>query len=383
MRKNIGVTLIALIITIIVMLVLAGVVINFIVKTNLIQTVEGAVQSWGQAQDKESRLRPIEINGKKYASAEDFARGIEMVEPEKPKDWDYRVENDGTITILGYLNEDNTIDTVVVPNYIGGVPVKRIKGSAEYGIEGCSIWNLGICDGKESLGHSGTYPKNLTIKKLVIADGIEAIEDGAFLLTKNLEEVVLPFTLVELGDGSFNCCSKISKITIPNNVVKIGKYAFAGCTNIKNLVIPNSVKIIDECAFAGTGLSKIAIPESVTYIYPCTFEGCSSLTDVIIPNSVLGIGRWAFYACEKLCNIVIPESVVTIEEGAFCYCNSIGEITIPSKVMNVGEGIFHRVSSVFVHVSWEEGKKPNGWSDKWNDGSDSKYKIMVDYAKQF
>ena len=266
MRKNVGVTLIALIITIIVSLVLIGVSINLIVKTNLVQTVEGAVQSWGQAQDRESKLQPIEINGKKYASAEDVAKGIEMVEPENPKDWDYRVEDDGTITILGYLNEDKTIDTVVVPNYIGGVPVKRIRGSVEEGIRGCSIWNIGICDGTEGIGDSSTYPTNFTIKKLIISDGIEAIEDGAFVLTKNLEEVILPSTLVKLGISSFKRCSKLSNITIPNSVVNIETYAFSRCFSLKKIVIPNSVVMIGADVFENTGISEIVIPENVKSI---------------------------------------------------------------------------------------------------------------------
>ena len=204
MKNNKGITLIALIITIIVMLILVAVSVNILIESNLIGTAGKATNKYKTATEEEANGGTIEINGKKYNSIDDYMEEINPTIVEgKPEDWEYTVESDETITITGYLNKDKTIDTVIVPNRIGGIPVKKIKGSI-YGVtEGTSIWNENICDGTERIAECAESPKNITIKKIVISTGIEDIENGAFTLTKNLEEVILPSTISNLGDFCF------------------------------------------------------------------------------------------------------------------------------------------------------------------------------------
>ena len=72
MKKNKGITLIALIITIIVMLILVAVSVNVLIKSNLIGTAEKAVDKYKTASEEEANGGTIEINGKKYASIEDY-----------------------------------------------------------------------------------------------------------------------------------------------------------------------------------------------------------------------------------------------------------------------------------------------------------------------
>ena len=78
MRKNKGITLIALIITIIVMLILVAVSVNVLIKSNLIGTAEKTVDKYKTASEEEANGGTIEINGKKYASIEDY---IESTKP--------------------------------------------------------------------------------------------------------------------------------------------------------------------------------------------------------------------------------------------------------------------------------------------------------------
>ena len=290
MRKNQGITLIALIITIIVMLILVGVVVTVVIQSDLLGTAKTAGDKYKIAYEEESNMSGVTINGKQYGSIEEYMEEINptIVEGD-PKDWAYTVESDGTITITGYLNEDRTIDTVVIPNYIDGVPVKKIKGNVNhYSTNGNTIWNEKICDGYDITLASGSALKNNTIKKIVISQGIEVIEGGPFAVTKNLEEVVLPSTLLQLGDYSFVACNSLVKVIIPNNVKSIGTQVFHKCT---------------------------------------------SLTEIIIPDSVTTTGSY----------------------------------------------VFSNTSSITVHVSWKEGKKPEGWDDNWNSGSSGT--ITVDYAK--
>ena len=196
MRKNQGITLIALIITIIVMLILLGVVVTVVIQSDLLGTTKTAGDKYRMAYEEEGNMSGVTINGKQYGSIEEYMEEINptIVEGDA-KDWDYDVEADG-ITLTEYLNEDKTIDTVVIPNYIDGVPVKKIDGKVP-------IWNEKICDGRYGIGNSQIIPGNLTIKKITISNGIEVIGNLAFAETKNLENIVLPSTLLELKDQSF------------------------------------------------------------------------------------------------------------------------------------------------------------------------------------
>ena len=78
-NKNKGITLIALIITIVVMLILVAVSVNVIIKSNLIGTAEKTVDKYNKVAEEEGNSGVIEINGKKYNSIEDHMAGKEKL----------------------------------------------------------------------------------------------------------------------------------------------------------------------------------------------------------------------------------------------------------------------------------------------------------------
>ena len=75
MRKNQGITLIALIITIIVMLILVGVVVTVVIQSDLLGTAKTAGNKYKTAYEDESNMSEVTINGEKYASIEDYLEG--------------------------------------------------------------------------------------------------------------------------------------------------------------------------------------------------------------------------------------------------------------------------------------------------------------------
>ena len=115
MRKNQGITLIALIITIIVMLILVGVVVTVVIQSDLLGTAKTAGDKYKIAYEEESNMSGVTINGKQYGSIEEYMEEINptIVEPENIDDWIYVLEDDGTITINGYKGSDKE---VVIPN---------------------------------------------------------------------------------------------------------------------------------------------------------------------------------------------------------------------------------------------------------------------------
>ena len=77
-NKEKGITLIALIITIIVMLILVGVVVTVVIQSNLLGTAKTAGDKYKTAYENESNMSEVTINGEKYASIEDY---IESTKP--------------------------------------------------------------------------------------------------------------------------------------------------------------------------------------------------------------------------------------------------------------------------------------------------------------
>ena len=77
-NKEKGITLIALIITIIVMLILVGVVVTVVIQSNLLGTAKTAGDKYKTAYEDESNMSEVTINGEKYASIEDY---IESTKP--------------------------------------------------------------------------------------------------------------------------------------------------------------------------------------------------------------------------------------------------------------------------------------------------------------
>ena len=77
-KNKSGITLIALIITIIVMLILVGVVVTVVIQSNLLGTAKTAGDKYKTAYEDESNMSEVTINGEKYASIEDY---IESTKP--------------------------------------------------------------------------------------------------------------------------------------------------------------------------------------------------------------------------------------------------------------------------------------------------------------
>ena len=93
--KNRGITLVALIITIIVMLILVAVSVNVLIKSNLIGIAEKTTGKYKTASEEEGKGEAIEIGGKKYNSLEEYLKDRGELEF-KIEGKTYKVEKDMT-----------------------------------------------------------------------------------------------------------------------------------------------------------------------------------------------------------------------------------------------------------------------------------------------
>ena len=98
-KNKSGITLIALIITIIVMLILVGVVVTVVIQSNLLGTAKTAGDKYKTAYEDESNMSEVTINGEKYASIEDYLEGkVKLPEGAGKRFSETKEYNDGTKT---------------------------------------------------------------------------------------------------------------------------------------------------------------------------------------------------------------------------------------------------------------------------------------------
>ena len=136
--------------------------------------------------------------------------------------------------------------------------------------------------------------------KIVFEEGITNIPDYLCADMPNLEEVVLPDSLVEIGKGAFYG-SSIKKITFSENVERICNQAFRNCEKLEEIILPDSVNYIGVGAFDGCiSLKKVNLPKNVKTIESHTFFNCVSLTQMEFPEKVKLIKDSAFGLCESL-----------------------------------------------------------------------------------
>ena len=228
-RNKRGITLIALVVTIVVLLILAGVSISLILDNNgIIQKSKDARKEYGQARENEQ----ADLNNiSTWIEKETENNEPEIVEPENINDWEYIEEEDGTITLNCYKGNDTE---VIIPNQINGKKVKKIGHIKHTGYqpayEGAnlgSFWHSDICS--NDMVYYWCIQK--TITKVIITEGIEYIDDYAFYCSNALREIVLPTSLKNIGFCAF-ANTELNNVTIKQNVTEVRGNIFADIEDI-------------------------------------------------------------------------------------------------------------------------------------------------------
>ena len=331
-NKN-GVTLIALAVTIIIMLILAGVTISTLTGNSGITTKASKAKT-------KSYLANIKEEYELYLS-------------EKRMDDEYYLDtlyaNDKTIRYEG--NEVGTGIAEICSSIKKGDEKKFeiIKGKIYYVSQDKNVIpiavELGFSINPYEITDSGVLKSSSMNLYLVDNDGhldlseyegkIKTIEAGAFSKVEiesginPLQSIVLPKGITTIGDDAFSYNTSLTSIKIPNTVTSIGKRAFQGCTNLTSIEIPDTVTYIGDYCFSGCNrLQKIKLSKKIQTINQRLLQGCSSLTEIEIPEGVKSIGYAAFSSCSKLTTITLPASLTSLSGAAIARLNRLTEIKI-------------------------------------------------------
>ena len=384
-KKEKGITLIALVVTIVVLLILAGISISMLTGENgvitqakqaeiennhasVLEAIRLEVVSYksdsimdstttdileflkNEGKIDENNIVNVKNTLQKKLSTGNGSGNSDVYVIEKNEAGEYELfyyDKSQNPRDLGYLIKDENVKQAADSKYFDITEDGEISIKREYGYYRTGDWD------------------NWTLEELVIpseVDGITvtSIADGFMGGNEKIKKVYLSDSIIRIGDSAFLRCRNLTSITIPDSVISIGYRAFNECSSLTSITIPDSVTSIGYGAFNEcSSLTSITIPDSVTSIGWYAFSGCSSLTSITIPGSVTSIGDYAFEDCSSLTSITIPDSVTSIEYGAFEDCSSLTSITIPDSVTRIGDYAFYDCSSLTT-VNY------TGTEEQWN-----------------
>ena len=212
-----------------------------------------------------------------------------------------------------------------------------------------------------------TYPSfykyNVSIRKVVIEEGITNIGAYAFRGLSRVTQVELPDGMTEIGSHAFFGVTSLNTINIPSSVRTMNNYSFYGCTNVSTVNITDlDAWATMSCGTLGSPLQNNAIlyvngerPTEYTFADGTTsipnfcFWNQSTMATINLPDTVTRIGSYAF-GKTSITDINTP-NVKTIGVNAFQNCYSLTDIALPSVTSIDNYALYMTVSCAVYDFS--------------------------------
>ena len=253
----------------------------------------------------------------------------------------FELNEDGhSYTLTGLHNCSTEEGILVIPDEYNDLPVTKI-GSVANGMSDFQIKKLVIPDTIEVI-EERAFKNSTSLQSIDFGNGLKTIEHGAFAYCGNLKEINIPSCVTYLGTGSFSGCSQLNKVILSCNLETIFSGTFSECPELETLemsesntkyICKNNCLINKETRTLLFGCKGSVIPqdEGISYIASNAFSGCIGLSEVVFPTTLQAIGSGAFSDCTALSSITIPDAVQSIDGSAFSGCTSLTSVVIESK----------------------------------------------------
>ena len=314
LKETKGITLIALVVTIVVLLILAGVSINLILNNN------GGIAKAKDAKEQQTVADEKDQISLAYAACR---------------------------TGENYLA--TTISSEEMESHL-----RTMNPNATVTLEGDAL-KITFTDTQ----HKYTIAQNGEIGDFVDWNQLEPglYETGTANMIKSWEELLIEMygednikqygTPAVIKRNDFDNIKETGDLIISPEITQIYRYG-AACgdmtTNdkITGVYIPKETNL----DYFGYGFSCFLNLKKVVYGEGCTTTGssafwkCSNLTDIILPDTITSIGYQTFAYCTSLKKVEIPESVTLIELRAFSQCTSLEEVIKGDNIEKIEDGAF-------------------------------------------
>ena len=308
LKKEKGITLLALIITIIVLLILAMVSIKLVKDGAIIQHAQSATSKYSDEQIIEKVKLAYSATKMDSISA-------------KYSFWSSEFENKLRENIQKSFSNSK-------------VEVNQDKDDNDN-----RLYSVNIADLELIITEDGNVSKNITIESLlakyngrwIFVEGEErlVVYYGKGLSTLNLQEEM---QVVHLDENKKQVVNENEKINLLTDNVTISFFSSVGIEeiNMNNLAVTLERDAFEDCSdlkeIKNWSNAKVEADESGNkYLY---FSGCEKIESIILPNDVNSVEGYAFEQCTNLKSINIPNNVTKISEYAFKTCDKLTTINI-------------------------------------------------------
>ena len=366
LKNKKGITLIALVVTIVVLLILAGVSINLVLDNN------GII-----AKSKDAKNNAIESDEKEkvemaYVSATLKKLGDTVTAEELQTELDLSVgigktdvttNGDDTLNVLFSDTEHNfnvdegTVekakpitnnygeDWEVAWTYTNGVWSNQInRGEKAEGDVVAKFYKTGnrikpdgftwsdtgdVFTFEEGNEYRLVVEGNGPIGDLATAEGTNITSAFGWMLQSVMymkgatntcimpyvKELIICDGITSIGNYAFCGASGLEKLSIANTVTNIGDFAFLYDINLENVKLPNKIESIGHNAFRETKIQNITIPNNVKKLSGCIFVNCGNLARIkFLPTDMTGIdvNKRIFDGIENIknCTIYVKNEIV-------------------------------------------------------------------------
>ncbi|MCI8411750.1 MAG: leucine-rich repeat domain-containing protein [Clostridia bacterium] len=281
-ETNKGITLIALVITIIVLLILAGVSISML-------TGENGILKQANTAKEENRKSELKEEGKldmndTYIQTQQVEAYEISSTDEDFSDW----ATDGNGAITAY---NGSLTEVVIPSKIGDEKITTVGKSGNI---------------------FGDNKSNIT--KVVMSKGITAINDSTFSRCNNLVKVIIPNTVTSIGYFAFDNTNILS-IIIPDGVTKLDSMVLSYCSKLMEIKLPKNLTELAGNNFINSGFYELKIPNKVEKLGSCVIWDCPNVEEVYIPASVETMSGAAIGNCPNLKKVYCEIQEDEVPEG--------------------------------------------------------------------
>ena len=289
---------------------------------------------------KENRKAEVNLNTGEFGENSAYSADVKEEDIAPVNLFDYEIINDGS---TGALTLDNLPTKTV--------KITRVKpeycNSRGYNPD---TYECDFTDTNYAIIYNGTKISDTLIIPYQV--------DGKYV-TNGIEGEFYKVTeaCIYAASGYSKNPPRVKKIIFPNTITKITGSAGYYNDTIEEIVLSKNIKNIDSDAFREcSSLTSITIPDGVISIGICAFSGCSSLTSITIPDSVTSIGSSAFSGCSSLTSIVVSEGNNVYDSRNNCNAiiqTSTNELihgcnttAIPDSVTSIGSEAFYGCSSL-------------------------------------
>ena len=301
-------------ITIISLLILAGVAINLTIGDNGIITRAQKARLTSELATYKEELEMYEVG--KELDNNGFMRDT-LTAGKTKLNYNTQPEGEeGNIkTIINSISDEylEKLEVIKGELLINTKDINEIKIAQSLGIE---VNPYDITEEGELLSSYGNLLLMSEDGTLTIPERVTKIGEGAFSNLEGLKTIIIPGTCKEIAQNAFENNPTLETVIMEDGVEKIGEYAFSGCTNLTTVEMPDSITEVGYSCFAGNvKLENVKLSNNLKILNGLLFGGCSSLKNIELPDKIENISSQCFLGT-NIALIKFPENLKTIASGS-------------------------------------------------------------------